>query len=155
MGGFNSNRWGDYKRKVRVEECISIDVNDLLIVIDHSCLKSCSSCNINSPIGTGNSGYLTCEIRDTLGKVGEVIKIVYSERSFRWYWICPYCERHVTKLYIPKGKRRMKCRHCHNLTYRSIQERRKYQSLSRMLVKGTDIPPKQMEKFLQSDWGKK
>lgn len=48
--------------------------------------------------------------------------------GLRWWFICPLvangrpCERRVGKLYLPAGGRYFGCRHCHNLTYRSVQE---------------------------------
>lgn len=39
----------------------------------------------------------------------------------RWWWLCPVCGRRVADLYIAE---RAACRHCHRLTYGSIQERR-------------------------------
>lgn len=40
----------------------------------------------------------------------------------RWWWRCS-CGRRVTALFLPlTGATRFKCRHCHCLTYRSVQQ---------------------------------
>ena len=46
----------------------------------------------------------------------------------RWWGNCPLvvngqaCNRRVGKLYLPPADRYFGCRHCHQLTYRSVQE---------------------------------
>ena len=40
----------------------------------------------------------------------------------RWYWLCPGCRRRVACLYLPPGSRDLRCRHCHDLTYRCSQQ---------------------------------
>jgi hypothetical protein len=48
--------------------------------------------------------------------------------ALRWWFLCPFlkegnsCNRRVGKLYLPPGTRYFGCRHCHNLTYGSVQE---------------------------------
>ena len=39
--------------------------------------------------------------------------------GFRYWFLCPKCNRRVVKLYLNKY---YYCRHCHNLTYRSCQQ---------------------------------
>jgi hypothetical protein len=60
-----------------------------------------------------------------------LIQLVTSRPRFgglRWWFICPLvvngrqCGRRVGKLYLPPPSRYFGCRHCHNLTYRSVQE---------------------------------
>ena len=65
----------------------------------------------------------------------------------RWWFICPLivggrpCGRRVAKLYLPPGGRYFGCRHCHDLTYTSSQESRKYAGLFRHIAAsmGTDL----------------
>ncbi len=46
----------------------------------------------------------------------------------RYWFVCPLvtngcaCLRRVGKLYLPRGGKYFGCRHCYNLTYRSVQE---------------------------------
>ena len=42
-------------------------------------------------------------------------------------------------LYKPQTKTYFRCRLCHGLTYRSVQERRKYQGLARILATGSNV----------------
>lgn len=44
--------------------------------------------------------------------------------GFRWWFICPGCGKRVGILYRPRRDQPFLCRHCHNLTYTSAQERR-------------------------------
>jgi hypothetical protein len=47
--------------------------------------------------------------------------------GLRWWFVCPLilggrpCGRRVGKLYLPPGARYFGCRHCHELTYTSVQ----------------------------------
>jgi hypothetical protein len=59
------------------------------------------------------------------------IPLVTTQPRFgglRWWFICALvvngreCGRRVGKLYLPPGARYYGCRHCHDLTYRSVQE---------------------------------
>jgi hypothetical protein len=58
----------------------------------------------------------------------------------RWWLICPLggngrpCGRRVGKLYLSPHCRYFGCRHCHELTYTSCQESRKYDGLFRHLA---------------------
>jgi hypothetical protein len=40
----------------------------------------------------------------------------------RFWFICPYCSRRVSKLYLPPSGDYYACRKCHNLTYESCKE---------------------------------
>jgi hypothetical protein len=58
--------------------------------------------------------------------VEQVVRFVSSRPSrgnLQWWFSCPRCERRVRKLYLPPGpvESQFACRHCHQLTYRSVQ----------------------------------
>jgi len=38
-----------------------------------------------------------------------------------WFFCCPVCDKHVDRLFLPRGKRFFGCRHCWRLNYRSSQ----------------------------------
>jgi hypothetical protein len=63
----------------------------------------------------------------------------------RWWFTCPLimngraCGRRVGKLYLPLGARYFGCRHCHDLTYTSCQESRRYDRLFRNLANETGV----------------
>lgn len=155
MGGWGSNRWGAYQRKARIEESLALETTAFCRVPVGSMLNvSWGKENHIKAKRTENGVFLGYKSAKTDEVVGEALEIVFNSKSNRWYWVCPDCCRSVTKLHKPFDKLLFRCRHCHNLTYKSVQERRKYQSLARYLAKGTDLTPKQMERFLHSDWGR-
>ncbi len=42
--------------------------------------------------------------------------------GYRWWFLCPSCQRRCRILYMPSDSRIFACRICHNLTYSSQQE---------------------------------
>ena len=148
MGGWGSNRWGTYERKSRVEEALTLESAEFCKIPPGTILQINWGRKYRSKAKRINDGlFVTYNAKKENETIAETIPLIFNNRSNRWYWNCPDCASSITKLYLPPGKWNFRCRHCHNLTYRSIQERRKYQSLARLLAKGTDIPPKQMERF--------
>lgn len=68
--------------------------------------------------------------------------------GYRWWLLCPYCNRMVGKLYTPLSTNEFKCRHCHNLTYESSQNHsQRVDTLAKQLVEIHEKDGK--EKFLQ------
>jgi hypothetical protein len=61
----------------------------------------------------------------------------------RWWFLCPLsvygrpCGRRVAKLYFAPGARYFGCRHCHDLSYSSRHESRRFDSLYRRLARST------------------
>ncbi len=52
----------------------------------------------------------------------------------RYWFLCPACSKRVGKLYASLSANEFKCRHCHNLTYRSSQtHNQRVNSLSKQL----------------------
>lgn len=43
----------------------------------------------------------------------------------RWWFLCPQCNRRVTRLHLPSDAYRFFCRDCHNLSYESAQSSHK------------------------------
>jgi hypothetical protein len=53
------------------------------------------------------------------------VRLVYTglpSGGSRWWWSCPACRRRVGALYLPAGRRRLGCRRCCRLLYRSQYE---------------------------------
>jgi hypothetical protein len=77
----------------------------------------------------------------------DLVSTVPHFGGLRWWFVCPLgadggnCGRRVGKLYLPPGDRWFACRHCHELTYTSCQESRRYDGLARALARntGTDL----------------
>ena len=72
------------------------------------------------------------------------VELTTSRPNFgglRWWFICPLvingraCKRRVGKLHLPPGARYFGCRDCHQLTYTSCQESRKWDGLARLLAR--------------------
>ncbi len=154
MGGLGSNRWGPYQRKTTVEESLTLETTAFCQIPAGNNMDVSWGDNQIKAKRTVEGLMVAYAATNTGNVVCEEICLELNDQSNRWYWICPECSRHVTKLHKPFDKLHFRCRHCHNLTYRSIQERRKYQSLARRLAQGTSVSPKHMERFLLSDWGR-
>ncbi len=76
--------------------------------------------------------------------------------GLRWWFICPLsehnfpCQRRVTKLHLPPSARYFGCRHCHNLTYRSCRESRKYDAAFKELACLFGQSPTAIQKLLRN-----
>lgn len=145
MGGFNSTRWARHRKKTCVEDCITLEVNQLLDALGRD-IVSRPRVGGRSVSWSDQYGRITASIyvefdsRPTF----TVLHLIY--RAFHWngtpedvviqvelqltetnfngarYWFaCPSCQRRVGKLYLPPGNIYFACRHCYDLTYRSTQ----------------------------------
>jgi hypothetical protein len=56
-----------------------------------------------------------------------VTKIPGHFGGWRFYYLCPKCDRKVIKLYLALPIKGYACRECHNLTYRSQKKRNGFQ----------------------------
>ena len=72
-------------------------------------------------------------------------------RGVARYWMrCPACGRRCGKLHLPRGAQRFACRTCHDLTYTSCQESRKFDSLYRGIAKQMGTNPATIKRLLNS-----
>lgn len=119
------NRWG---RKLTVEECPYLEAKSLAKEILQAGFR---------PGFSGGFHIFEMELQYDVKICGQLeneemwIQLFETPTIFgghRWWFKCPIffdgseCNRKVGKLYLPPGKRYYGCRHCHNLTYRSVQE---------------------------------
>ena len=150
MGGSGSSRWGNYQRKVTVEQCHTLDITELL----HRGLFNQPKCTANVSYQTtrviGEKTFdvmieantstpdrlfirLKYSIQGTDGPLEtvEFIPLEYTEPHYggvRFWFICPLSVdgqsfgRRVSKLFLPPEQRYFGCRHCYNLTYRKAQQ---------------------------------
>lgn len=115
-------------RKLTVEECAVIDSHDLakkalLAGIPVENLQT----NPTIEIEISYRVSMTCD-----AQIADMNIVLTATRTsfgaLRWWFMCPFlkegnpCNRRVGKLYLPPGTRYFGCRHCHNLTYRSVQK---------------------------------
>ena len=139
MGGYGSGQWR-LAKKTTVEESLTLDASKLVrdgSVTDDGqtvgLLRWCSSeetvasASIRSAALDRDRIELTLSYRVGGEDGGPVTMSVMLEATTmavggrRWWMRC-LCGHRVAKLYLPPGKMRFGCRHCHDLTYRSAQE---------------------------------
>jgi hypothetical protein len=78
--------------------------------------------------------------------------------GLRWWFLCPLivkgrpCNRRVGKLYLPPRAHYFGCRHCHELTYRSCQESRKYDSLYRLIAREMGEETTTVKRLMRRFW---
>lgn len=138
MGGYNSSRWHDHKRRATVEQCLQLpfkDVHDDMPDFDDEKMWGVSSTfqwqrrGRTYSVDLRVTGKPLMVIRFTANgqQVEQVIRYTHQTRHLggkQWYWHCPKCQRRVLKLYLPMVSGhdpRFYCRTCHDLTYRSAQ----------------------------------
>ena len=115
-------------RKLTVEECSGLDSGSLAKKI----LQAGTAIQISDGIPTIEVGMqysviLAGETKNVNWRLQlSATRPIFG--GFRWWICCPYpsegdwCGRRVGKLYLPPGATYFGCRHCHDLTYRSVQE---------------------------------
>lgn len=146
MGGYGSNRWGSYRRKWTVGECRRLDAglfarrgyirpgaraeitwgwwagNDVnepptaQIGIEIKARETSGVCHLSYATTGGEHG------GQVFNYVAPLVTTPCTAGGVQWWFKCPRCDRRVRFIYLPPGKVRFACRHCHNLTYRSAQE---------------------------------
>jgi len=145
MGGPGSGMWYRGKKKHTVEDCLFIDINEIV----RNGLKSSDFINVFKKTSSGlrkkpvGHTFYLLNVEDRESPVFYIpyrLKEKFHEHSqwvaiplqktflcsggHRWWFTCPItdCGRRVGVLYLPPGGDFFGCRHCHDLTYRSSQE---------------------------------
>lgn len=135
MGGLGSGRWGKYRRKLTVEECLMLDIDVLSAAglldrergrIEYRGQKRTSTFAYSIEVtGAPDSLYLTLLYSDGPGQPKRQSLTLLSKPQrlggVRWYFFCRCCTRRARKLYYTGGGF-LGCRRCLDLTYRSAQE---------------------------------
>lgn len=146
MGGSYSSRWGDYQKKKTVEEVIGLSLlrlQELGVVRRWFPCRGQLTYQIPRPFGWLNpcpniDGTLNYTISwypemmmeiEELGSVEFCTSWVFIRNSKRlaeriWFH-CPRCSRRVSWLYFFPHQTILACRKCHDLTYKSVQNRRR------------------------------
>jgi hypothetical protein len=137
MGGYNSSRWHHYTRKLTVEECEKLRVNDF-----HKLLLE-KRCEAGTPVYCGESYpvvYAWLKYRlvlerivpdqavkrePPLGQAFQVARTACHYGDWRYWLVCPGCQRRCGALYNRSDPEWYACRKCHDLTYASSLEARK------------------------------
>ena len=150
MGGLGSTRWGDYKRKWRVEECLALDVTEFLDMPAGTTMKVSWGNNELGAIRTEDALKIRYQLMANEQFVQEQIKLGYNTKSHRCYWTCPGCSRQVNRLYKPMDAQLFRCRHCHDLTYRCVQERRKHTGMAKHMASISELSVSDWEYLLNN-----
>lgn len=143
MGGPSSGRWGNYRRRIQVEECLPLDTSDLgqLGILASPSVVAGRLGWQTSPGGDllGSATYRlgppgadeTRELRLRLSAELDPtcqVQLFKLERvaigcAPRWLLLCPECgERRARRLFLPPKSKRFACKRCHALHYRSVQQ---------------------------------
>jgi hypothetical protein len=170
MGGFGSGEHLRRIHKKRVvEDCRSIDVyhwrrEDILKAGVHHrgnwqwTRDGVRTFGIGYEVNTLGSGPFYVRLSYTIAPRGEQPQSLdykvqltttrVRNGGLRWWFICPLvvsgrpCTRRVGKLYLPPGSKYFGCRACYNLTYTSCQERRKNDSIAKLLARDMGEDPR-------------
>ena len=157
MGGLNSTRWGEYLRKLTVEECLCLDVNMLVkdgfiqlgyresgvLIWTNQILKiDLAKCDIEADSVDTDDSCINLDYQTGAGNhINEDIFLIATVPNYggiRWWFECPDCGRKAVKLYMGH-KPYFKCRKCLNLTYNSCQNSRSPHDLWEQLARQTSV----------------
>jgi hypothetical protein len=138
MGGPRSSRWGNYRRRPRVEQAPVV-----LTSTELGRLKPGTSGTVRWTHGgetyasvpftvqeKGTQRVVSVQVHVAWGEdyeiADQVIQLVplpMPQGGVRWLAMCPLCrERRVLKLYIPRDGVKLMCRTCAGLLYTSSQK---------------------------------
>lgn len=138
MGGIGSGTWYRYKKKRRIENSITLSMQDFRrkIFLDSKGKFAWQWVTGNQfvvkyRVDWGEAPIIVLEHALRSGGILELpIHLKATKTNFggqRWWFQCPLivegvpCERRVSKLHLPPGAQYFGCRHCHELTYQSSQ----------------------------------
>jgi hypothetical protein len=168
-GSGNSYHWWRSDKKTVVEDCLRLDANrwmrEGILKANHfafgsrrweyhsgHCFSVSYELNTLDPTSPHVRLYYTWVWTSTQQQESADYRVQLATTrprfgSLRWWFICPLvvngraCGRRVGKLYLPPRARCFGCRRCHDLTYTSCQESRKYDGLFRRIAAemGQDI----------------
>jgi hypothetical protein len=145
-GSGNHYHWRRSGKKTVVEDCRVIDLGELArsgsfkqgtagLLRWLRGGQEVSSLSYRVASSAARDGGLVLVLDYRISRTGEAVTIPIPLEvtrphfgGLRWWGRCPLlvngvgCGRRVAKLYCPPGARYYGCRHCHRLTYRSVQE---------------------------------
>jgi hypothetical protein len=164
-GSGSHYHWWRRGKKTVVEDCLSLDANrwtreGILRAGVHLSggwqweYAGGHKCSIGYELRTLNPAYPLVRLHYSRTQPGTdeqepadyCVRLATTRPRFgglRWWFVCPLivnervCGRRVGKLYLPPGALYFGCRHCHDLTYTSCRESRKYDSLFRFMARNT------------------
>ena len=163
MGGYGSGIWKSWGAKYPVERCLTLDLGYLrknkLVYLGGFSSGTLTWSRNGEPIGSISYYFSGLILQLTYKKNGQDtetrVAITRTPAYFggeRLWFLCPICSRgeKLSKLYLPPNSKYFGCRKCHNLTYQSSQESRKYDGLYKLLARETGGSPQDIKKALKS-----
>ncbi len=133
-------------KKIIIENCECINISNIIYHLKYA--KCSSQRSIVDELSRLSQKSLTNEFTGVPRFRLLFTTTKCSFGGYRWWFLCPYCNRRVGKLYTPLSTNEFECRHCHNLTYESTQTHsQRVNTLTKQL---TEIYEKDgKEKFIQ------
>jgi hypothetical protein len=136
MGGTFSTRWNGHSKRPTLEQGRTLDLGEMA-------RKGCFRPWYRGRVGWSDGGDETASLGFRVVPEGGGLVLALSYRvvrtgedvevrvplettrphfgGVRWWGRCP-CGRRVAKLHLAPGAVRFACRHCHGLTYASVQQ---------------------------------
>ena len=168
MGGYGSGRWGWYRAKTTVEDCLHLDARDLMRdMLDWDVRwvgtwywkqRGERIADVGLEVNTTDRArpwvFLSYKRKSTGEEADYKIELQTTRLHYggeQWWFTCPAdgCGRRVRKLYLPPGGLYFACRHCYDLTYRSCQESHVYDGLFGEIGKGMGLSGGQVARLLR------
>ena len=157
MGGFGSSRWGWYRKKTQVEECLRLHIKTIKEDLKPGYLGfvfwsrgervtdsiSYRMVGEDTPIAVRLNYTQTNRSSDEKNDLDYAILLTTTPLAWggvRYWFVCPLvvdnlpCRRRVGCLYLPPNGQYFGCRYCYDLTYRSSQERGQFKGLYESLA---------------------
>lgn len=147
MGGYGSSRWGFYRKKTVVEDCLKLPIGLIREGLEggkghRGAVNWTLGGRVKASISyTVEAGGIRLSYRVGGEQGQDCSYFVALTETFprlggvRYWFVCPLrgCGQRVGTLYLPPGGRYFGCRHCYDLAYTSAQEAHKWDSLDRKL----------------------
>lgn len=155
MGGTGSGRWGNHKRKLRMEECLTFSLDEVkrqgaFRSLEGGCREGSVRWIRSDGTELASAGFrvvskaenvftltLSYRVDDNAITLPITVQSKHQRTGGARYWfICPICRKHVLKLHLPRDGRglRFACRSCWDLSYRSVQEAHAKDGIWRLLA---------------------
>jgi len=143
LGGVGSGQYWRMGKKTTLDDCTNVlSIQDMVnkgVIpaqgysqgswhwLDSYTGERCSS--LDFEVNTTNPHFATMRLKYTIKNMGERVNyLIDLERTrphfggWRWWFICPYKGKRVTKLYLPYGATKYASRHAYGLAYGSQSE---------------------------------
>ncbi len=164
MGGRGSGRQFWLRRKTTVERCWCISIADFTKIIKEGVSGNINWKNEHKEVDESSISFVLLPETDSEAMLilsytindSDVDEPILFQKTYphfggvRWWFTCPVCKNRVGRLYLPIKSNLFACRKCHNLTYRSSQNSKKYNMLYAMIADSAGTTAEMVKKILDS-----